>query len=104
LTSASPSLRIEFLREELELRRLTCELLVRRFERQSLSSEERSDLLQSWEDMLNESHLLQSTLDLLERDEKEAALSEISGDTQLDLEQFRCFTWFYHAKDKTPQA
>jgi hypothetical protein len=54
--------------------------------------------------MLNESHLLQSTLDLLERDEKEAALSEISGDTQLDLEQFRCFTWFYHAKDKTPQA
>lgn len=48
--------------------------------------------------MLNESHLLQATIDMLERDEKDMALSGFSADS------LGGFTWSYHAKDKTPQA
>jgi hypothetical protein len=85
--------RIEFLREEVEFRRLTCESLARKFERQPLTSQEKSELLHTWEDLLKESNVLQAMLDLLEREDRDALLSAASG----------C-TWFYHAKDRTPMA
>jgi hypothetical protein len=82
LISTSPSVRVEFLREELEVRRLNCESLVHRFERQSLTCEEKLDLLDRWEIMLKESHLLQATVELLEREELEVALSGMATGAQ----------------------
>jgi hypothetical protein len=48
--------------------------------------------------------LLQAMLDMLEREEKEATRKGMTGDTMPDSQRFSFFTWFYHAKDKTPAA
>jgi hypothetical protein len=104
LESSFRKLRIQFLRAELELRRLLCESLARKFEKRPLSYEQRTDLFRRWEDTLKESHLLQAMLDLLEREEREAACNGMSGSTFPDSQGFTFFTWFYHAKDKTPAA
>jgi hypothetical protein len=82
LISTSPSPRVEFLREELKVRQLNCASLVERFERQTLTGEQRSDLLDRWEVMLKESQLLQATLDLLEKQETEAALIGMSAEAK----------------------
>jgi hypothetical protein len=104
LESAFRRLRIQFLTAELELRKVTCESLARRFERYPLTCGQRADLLSRREDMLQESHLLEAMLDLLEREEREeseAGLRGLRERTQLDPEDFTCFTWFYRAKDGT---
>jgi hypothetical protein len=104
LESSFRKLRIQFLRAELELRRLSCESLARKFEKRPLTYEQRTDLFRRWEETLKESHLLQAMLDMLEREEKETARNGMSGDTMTDSQRFTFFTWFYHAKDKTPAA
>jgi hypothetical protein len=104
LESSFRKLRIQFLRAELELRRLSCESLARKFEKRPLTYQQRTDLFRRWEDTLKESHLLQAMLDMLEREEKEASLKGMTGDTLPDSQRFTLFTWFYHAKDKTPAA
>jgi hypothetical protein len=101
LESAFRRLRIQFLTAELELRKLTCESLARKFERYPLTCGQRADLLNRREDMLQESHLLEAMLDLLEREESEAGLHGLRERTQLDPEDFTCFTWFYRAKNGT---
>lgn len=88
----------------MELRRLTCESLARKFEERPLTCDQRSQLFRRWEDTLKESHLLQATLDTLEREEKESAWSGMTGCTLPDSQRFTFFTWFYHAKDRTPAA
>ena len=102
LESSFRELRIQFLRAELELRRLSCESLARKFDKRPLTYEQRTDLFRRWEETLKESHLLQAMLDMLEREEKEAARAGMSGTTLPDSQRFTFFTWFYHAKDKTP--
>lgn len=97
-------IRIQYLKAELELRRLTCESLAHKFERQKLTSEHRSDLLDCWEGLLLESHRLQVMLDLLEGDEKEAVLSGNLDSSSWDSQQFTSFTDLYRAKDKTSIA
>jgi len=104
LESSFRKLRIPFLRAELELRRLSCESLARKFEKRPLTYEQRTDLFRRWEETLKESHLLQAMLDMLEREEKETARNGMSGDMMTDSQRFTFFTWFYHAKDKTPAA
>jgi hypothetical protein len=89
LESSFRKLRIQFIRAELE---------------RPLTYEQRTDLFRRWEDTLKESHLLQAMLDMLEREEKETARKGMSGDTMTDSQRFTFFTWFYHAKDKTPAA
>jgi hypothetical protein len=86
---------------ELEQLRLTCESLALRFESEPLARVEKSDLLHRWEDLLKESHMLQAMLDLLEREETEAALSGANGTSLPDARRFTCF---YHAKDRMPMA
>ena len=97
-------IRIELLRGEVELRGLTCESFARKFERQQLTGEQRSELLNLWEDLLKESHLLQVMLDVLEKEEMEAALGGAYGSTLLDSQRFAGFTGSYQAKDKTSMA
>jgi 6-phosphogluconate dehydrogenase len=104
LESSFRKLRIQFLRAELELHRLSCESLARKFEKRPLTYEKRADLFRRWEDTLKESHLLQAMLDLLESEEKEALRSGISSIALPASQKFTYFTWFYHAKDKTPAA
>lgn|SRR5512146_1067916 len=104
MESSFRKLRIEFLRAEMELRRLTCESLARKFEERPLTYDQRSQLFRRWEDTLKEGHLLQATLDTLEREEKESAWSGMTGSTLPDSQRFTFFTWFYHAKDRTPAA
>lgn len=104
MESSFRKLRIEFLRAEMELRRLTCESLARKFEERPLTYDQRSQLFRRWEDTLKESHLLQATLDTLEREENESAWSGMTGSTLPDSQRFTFFTWFYHAKDRTPAA
>jgi hypothetical protein len=104
LESSFRKLRIQFLRAELEVRRLSCESLARKFERRPLSYEQRTDLFRRWEDTLKESHLLQAMLDMLEREDREHTRTGMSGSTLPDSQRFSFFTWFYHAKNKTPAA
>lgn len=104
MESSFRKLRIEFLRGEMELRRLACESLARKFEEGPLSYEQKAQLFRRWEDALKESHLLQATLDTLEREEIEAAWNGMTGSTLPDSQRFTFFTWFYHAKDRTPAA
>ena len=86
------------------MRRLSCESLARKFEKRPLSYEQRTELFKRWEESLKESHLLQAMLDMLLREEKEDARGGTSGSVQLDSQRFTFFTWFYHAKSKTPAA
>jgi hypothetical protein len=102
LESSFRKLRIQFLKAELELRRLSCDSLVRKFEKRPLTFEQRSELFRRWEDLLKESHLLQALLDMLEREEKEAAQKGMTASTLPDSQRFTFFTWFYHAKERTP--
>ena len=104
MESSFRKLRIQFLKAELELRRLTCQSLARKFETHALSFEQRTDLFKRWEDMLKESHLLQATLDMLEQEEKLAARKGMRASTLPDSQRLTFFTWFYHAKDRTPTA
>lgn len=104
MESSFRKLRIEFLRAEMELRRLTCESLARKFEEGPLTYEQRSQIFRRWEEALKESHLLQATLDTLEQEEKEAAWNGMTGSTLPDSKRFTYFTWFYHAKDRTPAS
>ena len=104
MESSFRKLRIQFLRAELELRRLTCESLARKFETHSLSYEQRTDLFKRWEDTLKESHLLQATLDMLEQEEKISRRKGMRASTLPDSQRLTFFTWFYHAKDRTPTA
>jgi hypothetical protein len=104
LDSSFRKLRIQFLRAELELRRLQCQGLARKFEGRPLSYEQRDDLFNRWEDSLKESHLLQAMLDMLEREEKEAQRKGMSASIVPDSKRYTFFTWFYHAKDRTPTA
>jgi hypothetical protein len=97
-------LRIQFLKAELEIRRLSCESLASKFEKRPLPCEQRTDLFRRWEDTLKESHLLQALLDMLEREDKEHRRTGMSGCTLPDSQRFTFFTWFYHAKNKTPAA
>jgi hypothetical protein len=104
LESSFRKLRIQFLRAELELRKLTCDSLARRFERNTLTFAQRSELFRRWEDTLKESHLLQAMLEMFEREEKDAARKGKDANILLDGQRFTFFTWFYHAKDRTPTA
>lgn len=97
-------LRIQFLKAELEIRRLSCESLARKFEKRPLTYEQRTDLFRRWEDTLKESHLLQAMLDMLEREDKEHTRTGMSGSMLPDSQRFTFLTWFYHAKNKTPAA
>ncbi len=97
-------LRIQFLKAELEIRRLSCESLACKFEKRPLTYEQRTDLFRRWEDTLKESHLLQAMLDMLEREDKEHTRTGMSGSMLPDSQRFTFFTWFYHAKNKTPAA
>ena len=97
-------IRIQYLKAELELRRLTCESLAHKFERHPLTHDQRTELLDCWEDLLKESHKLQVMLDLLEGEEKEAALNGMNDSASWDSQQFTSFNGFYSAKDKTPAA
>jgi len=103
LESSFRKLRIQFLKAELEIHRLSCESLARKFERRPLTYEQRTDLFRRWEDTLKESHLLQAMLDMLEREDKDTRAG-MSGSTLPDSQRFTFFTWFYHAKNKTPAA
>ena len=104
MESTFRKLRIQFLRAELELRRLSCESLAHKFEKRPLTYDQRTDLFRRWEETLKESHLLQAMLDMLEREEKEAVRAGMIGTTLPDSQRFTFFTWFYHAKNKTPAA
>jgi hypothetical protein len=104
LESSFRKLRIQFLRAELELRKLTCDSLARKFERNTLTFAQRSELFRRWEETLKESHLLQAMLDMLEREEKDAMRKGKNTTTLRDAQRFTFFTWFYHAKDRTPTA
>jgi hypothetical protein len=104
LESSFRKLRIQFLKAELEIRRLSCESLARKFEKRPLTYEQRTDLFRRWEDTLKESHLLQALLDMLEREDQEHTRTGMSGSTLPDSQRFTFFTWFYHAKNKTPAA
>lgn len=85
--------RIEFLKEEVEFRRLTCESLTRKFERHPLTNQERSELLHTWEDLLKASQVLQTMLDLLVREDNEALINAVGG----------C-DWLRYAKARTTMA
>ena len=104
MDSSFRKLRVQFLRAELELRRLQCDGLSRKFESRPLSPEQRVDLFKRWEDTLKESHLLQAMLEMLEREEKETLRMGMSASTLPDSKRYTFFTWFYHAKDRTPTA
>jgi|GEM_PF-2253665 hypothetical protein len=104
MESSFRKLRIQFLRAELELRRLTCDSLARKFERHQLSFDQRAELFRRWEDTLKESHLLQATLQMLEREERESVRRGMTASTLPDSQRFTFFTWFYHAKDRTPAS
>ena len=104
MDSSFRKLRIQFLRAELELRRLQCEGISRKFEGCPLNFEQRDGLFKRWEDSLKESHLLQAMLDMLEREEKESRRMGMSASTVPDSKRYTFFTWFYHAKDRTPTA
>lgn len=104
MESSFRKLRIQFLKAELELRRLACESLARKFETRTLTYEQRTDLFKRWEDTLKESHLLQATLDMLEQEERLAVRKGMRGSTLPDSQRLTYFTWFYHAKDRTPTA
>lgn len=86
------------------MRRLSCESLARKFEKRPLNYEQRTKLFQQWEETLKESHLLQAMLDMLVREEKQDARDGMSGSVKLESQKFTFFTWFYHAKSKTPAA
>ncbi len=101
MESSFRKLRIQFLRAELELRRLNCQSLASKFERRPLAYEERAELLHRWEDALKESQLLQALLDMVERDEKQASQKGMSASAPEGSQQFTFFTWFYHDKDRT---
>ena len=88
----------------MELRRLASESLARKFEAPQLTCQERSELLQGWEDLAKESDLMQSTLDLLERDGNDLVLSGAAGSTVPDSDGLTNFTWFYQDKDRTHMA
>ena len=103
MKSSFRELRIQYLTAELELRRVACNSLARKFEERSLTFEQRADLFRRWEDALKESHLLQSMLGTLEREE-ELEHKGTSASTLPDSQRFTFFTWFYHAKDRTPTA
>ena len=94
-------IRIQYLKAELEFRKFTCESLARKFERRSLTAEQRADLLDFWEDMVRECHKFQAMLDLLEGEETEAALSGMNDSGSWDSQQFPNFAELYGAKDKT---
>ena len=104
MDTAYRTIRIQYLKAELELRRLTSESLAHKFERKPLTGEQRTELLECWEEMLHESHKLQVMLDLLEGDEKEAALSGKLDSLTWDSQQFTSFIDLYRAKDKTPTS
>ncbi len=86
--------RILSLKAELELRRVACASIEREFETRRPSVDCGADLLQHWEDTVKEMHLLESTLSLLEREERRAPVNdELAGAQQLTY-----FRWFYHLK------
>jgi hypothetical protein len=74
--------------------------LARKFERRTLTSEERSDLLDFWEDMVQECHKFQVMLDLLVGEETEAVLSGMNDGGSWDSQQFPSFDDLYCAKEK----
>lgn len=83
---------------------MTCDSLAYKFEKRPLTNEQKSEIFRRWEDTLKESHLLQALLDTLEREDKESLQRGMSASTLPDSQRMTFFTWFYHAKDRTPTA
>ena len=86
--------RIQSLKAELDYRRGACASIEREFERCALSRDHKADLLQHWEDTVKEMHLLETTLGLLEREERRAPVD----DELAEAHQLTYFRWFYHPR------
>jgi hypothetical protein len=90
--------RIQSLKAELDLRQQACELLKREFEKRPLTYDQQSEIFRRWEDALKESQLLQSLLQMLECEEKQAEQSSEGQQALQTAQQVSSFTWFYHAR------
>lgn len=71
LESIAYKLKIQTLKAQVALCQLICASLAREFEEESLTFVERSALAHRWDDTLKDGYVLQLTLDLLERQERE---------------------------------
>lgn len=73
---------------------MACASIEREFEIRQLTLDCKADLLQHWEDTVKEMHLLETTLSLLEREERRAP----ADDELAEAQQLTYFRWFYHLK------
>ena len=71
MESIAYKLKIQTLKAQVALCQLICASLAREFEEESLTFVERSALAHRWDDTLKDGYVLQLTLDLLERQERE---------------------------------